>query len=536
MSAEEEKQLRETIVRRAEQFHQRLNPFRGSEANNHAWLQAFGLAESGIVLLGKYDGAGQWAEVVRQLYLGRFLCCLGRQGENNEGISYWGYGLGFVIGYADLMRTVCDIDLYQHPWLRQTARFPMYTVPPNAWAVSFADTGKPNHSVRGPAETRWVRELALRTGDPYALWYSGEREPVGGLAPKPPTDLTPSIYYEDLGWVIFNTSLVDGLRGSTVALHSGRYFAGHQHPDQNSFVINAYGEKLAIDGGYYDWYGSPHFKAYSMTTLAHNTLLVDGAGQAACKSGADGRIAHCFDSPDYGYTVGDASDPEIYDGKLSRFDRRVLFIKPGLVVIHDLVASAAGTARYDWMLHAVAPLETDDSSKSFQVSFPKAALRGRFLAPGSVNLKVTTGFPVEPVDGYSTRPVPPEKYAAEWHLYATPQQPSGQEEFLAAMQIQRLDEQPEPQALVEPLETTGGHGVRVQVGDQIHLILSRKANAEGLLRCDDIETDGQVAAVEVGKDGKILRAMAIGALMLRYKGEVLLDAGAPRDWVKAHPQ
>ncbi|NLS94931.1 MAG: DUF4962 domain-containing protein [Planctomycetaceae bacterium] len=532
MSAEEEKQLRETIVRRAEQFHQRLNPFRGSEANNHAWLQAFGLAESGIVLLGEHDGAAEWAEVVRQLYLGRFLSCLGRQGENNEGISYWGYGLGFVIGYADLMRTVCDIDLYQHPWLRQTARFPMYSVPPNAWAVSFADTGKPNHSVRGPAQTRWVRELALRTGDPYALWYSGEREPVDGLVPKPPTDLTPSIHYEDLGWVIFNTSLVDGLQGSTVALHSGRYFAGHQHPDQNSFVINAYGEKLAVDGGYYDWYGSPHFKAYSMTTLAHNTLLVDGAGQAVCKSGADGRIARYFDSPDYGYTIGDASDPEVYDGKLSRFDRRVLFIKPGLVVIHDLVASAAGAARYDWMLHAVAPLETDDSSKSFQVSFPKAALRGRFLTPGGVNLKVTTGFPVEPVDGYSTRPVPPEKYAPEWHLYATPGKPATEEEFLAVMQIQRLDEQPEPEALIEPLEATGGYGVRVQVGDQIHLILLREANAEGPLRCDSMETDGEVAAVEAGKDGKNLRAMAIGACKLRYKGEVLLDAGAPQDWAR----
>jgi hypothetical protein len=332
--------------------------------------------------------------------------------------------------------------------------------------------------------------------------------------------------------VIFNTSLVDGLQGSTVALHSGRYFAGHQHPDQNSFVIHAYGEKLAIDGGYYDWYGSPHFKAFSMTTLAHNTLLVDGAGQAVCKQGADGRITAYFDSPGYGYTVGDASDPEIYGGKLSRFDRRVLFIKPGFVIVHDLVASTADTARYDWMLHAVKPIETDDSSSSFRISCPSAALRGRFLAPAGVDLKVTTGFPVEPVDGYSTRPVPPEKYVPEWHLYATPQQPAQQEEFLAAMQIQRLDEQPDAEAVIEPIEATGAHGIRIRVGDRTHLILSRKGSTDGPLRCDGLETDGQVAAVELGKDGSILRAMAIGARKLRYKGEVLLDAGARQDWAK----
>lgn len=530
MSVEEEQQLREVIVRRAGQFHGRLNPFRGGEANNHAWLQAFGLAESGIVLLGEHEAAATWAEYVRQLYLGRFLCCLGQQGENNEGISYWGYGLGFIIGYADLMQAVCNIDLYQHPWLRQTARFPMYSAPPGAWAVSFADTGKPNHAVRGPAQTRWVRELALRTGDPYALWYAGEREPVDGLVPKPPTDLTPSIHYQHIGWVIFNTSLVDGAQGATVALHSGRYFAGHQHPDQNSFVIHAYGEKLAIDGGYYDWYGSPHFKAYSMTTLAHNTLLVDGAGQAVCKPGADGRITHYFDSSGYGHTVGDASDPEVYEGRLSRFDRRVLFIKPGFVVIHDLVAAAEKAERYDWMLHAVTPIETEDAKPTFHLACPRAALRGRFLVPADAKLNVTTGFPVEPVDGYSTRPVPPDQYVPEWHLYAAPQQPSAEQEFLVAMQIQRLGEQPEPEAAIEPIDATGAHGLRIRVGDRTHLVLVRKANASGLLRGDGLETDGQVAAVELGPEGSVLRALAIGARKLSHRSQTLLDADKPQDW------
>ncbi|MHB8897927.1 MAG: DUF4962 domain-containing protein [Thermoguttaceae bacterium] len=535
MSPDEERRLREIIVRRAEQFHERLNPFRGSEANNHAWLQAFGLAESGIVLAGEHEAAAQWAEVVRQLYLGRFLCCLGRQGDNNEGISYWGYGLGFVVGYADLMNTVCGIDLYRHPWLRETARFPMYCAPPGAWAVSFADTGKPNHSVRGPAETGWVRQLALRTRDPYALWYCGAREPVDGLEPKPPADLPQSIHYESIGWAIFNTSLVDGRQGATAALHAGRYFAGHQHPDQNSFVVNAWGEKLAIDGGYYDWYGSPHFKAYSMTTLAHNTLLVDGSGQAACTAGADGRIATWVDSPGYGYTVGDASDPEIYGGKLTRFDRRLIFIKPGFVIIHDLVDSTAAAPRYDWMLHAVTPIETDDANSSFTISCPNASLRGRFLAPASVGLKVTSGFPVEPVDGYSTRPVPPDKYVPEWHLYATPQQPVPREEFLAVMQIQRLDEEPDAEAVIEPVEVTGAHGIRIRVGDRTHLVLSRKGNAEGLLRCNSVETDGQVAAVELSADGTVGRALAVGATKLRCNGRQLLDAPAPRNWATPGP-
>jgi hypothetical protein len=152
----------------------------------------------------------------------------------------------------------------------------MYCAPPGAWAVSFADTAKPNHGVRGPAEQRQVRDLAVRTRDPYALWYAGATNAVDGLVPKPPTDLPQSIHYRHIGWVIFNTSLADGLENSTFAMRSGPFYAGHQHDDQNGFVIHAYGEKLAIDSGYYDWWGSPHFKGYSTLTRAHNTLLVNG--------------------------------------------------------------------------------------------------------------------------------------------------------------------------------------------------------------------------------------------------------------------
>lgn len=529
MTPDERDRLRGEIVQRANQFYRSLNPFRRGEANNHAWLRAFGVAESGIVLAGDHDMAVEWVEYVRQLYVGRFLCCLGYQGDNNEGVSYWGYGLVFIVDYADMMKAVCGIDLYQHPWLKQTARFPMYCAPPNAWAVSFADTGMPNHGARGPVQTHRVRDLAIRTRDPYALWYSGQRDPIDGLTPRSPVDLPPSIHYRHVGVAIFNTSLVDGREGVTVAMHSGPYFAGHQHPDQNHFVIHAYGEKLAIDGGYYDWYGSPHFKAYSMQTLAHNTLLVDGEGQAVCKPGADGQVAAYFDSPGYGYVVGDASDPDVYGGRLNRFDRRILFIKPGFVIVHDLVASDAA-ARYDWMLHAIVPIQVDSESKSFSIRCKEAALHGRFFSPAGVGLEVKTGFPAEPVNRYSTDPVPSENYFPESILYATPAQKSSEEEFFAAMQIQRTGANAQPQAKMDQLDADGAYAVRLQCGDRTHVILSRSRDAEGTIRSVDLESDGQLAAIELAADGTILRAMATDARFLQYKGQVLFEGAEPTNW------
>ena len=220
MTPDEERRLREVIVRRAEQFHERLNPFRGGEANNHAWLQAYGLAESGVVLLGEHDAAAEWTELVRQLYLGRFLSCLGRQGENNEGISYWGYGLGFIIGYADMMRAACEIDLYQHPWLRQTARFPMYCA--RGQAVSFAG-GQAEPCSPQASQTRGPRaglRTAIRT-----RCGAGDAAVSGLAAADRPA---PQCYRRRR--VITSTSLVDGCRAA-VALQRYRRT---QHPTKTA--------------------------------------------------------------------------------------------------------------------------------------------------------------------------------------------------------------------------------------------------------------------------------------------------------------
>lgn len=518
------------ILQRTGQFWSHLNPYRSNDAQNHTWLQTLALGESGIVLAGECPEAAAWAEYARQLYVGRFLCSLGQQGDNNEGLSYWSYGLGFIIEYADLLKTVCGIDLFEHPWLSQTARFPMYCAPPGAWAVSFADTGMPNHGTRGPAMTNHVRQLALRTRDPYALWYSQAREPVDGLVPRAPTDLPASIHYRSIGVTIFNTSLVDGREGATVAMHSGRFWAGHQHPDQNHFVIHAYGEKLAIDGGYYDWYGSPHFKAYSMSTLAHNTLLVNGQGQAACTQGADGRTTAYFDAPGYGYTVGDAAQPLIYSGQVKQFDRRLLFIKPGFVVVHDRVASAREAARFDWMLHAIVPITTDASARSFRIPCNNAALQGRFFLPADVTMEVKTGFPVEPVNRYSTNPVPKEQYFPEWTLFARPASEAVETEFFAALQIQRLGDHAEPLAEMTSLESPGARAVRLRCGDRTHLVVFRAPHALGVIRADALATDGDVAAVELDTSTKVVRALAIHATRLTYGEKALHTSPQPADW------
>lgn len=523
LTPDERRRLAAVIAARAGQFWRRLNPFRGNEFNNHAWLQTFGLAESGIVLAGDIPDALDWLQYALDLYVGRFLCALGYQGENNEGITYWSYGLWFIIDYADMMKRVCGIDLFRHPWLSKTARFPIYCAPPGAWAVSFADTGQPNHGVRGPAATARVRALAERTGDPYALWYSGAREPVRGIIPRPPVDLPQSVWYRFIGWVIFNTNLVDGRENVTFAMRSGPFYAGHQHEDLNGFVIHAYGDKLAVDSGHYDWYGSAHFKAYSVRTRAHNCILVNGQDQGSRKKGADGRIAAYFDSPGFGYVVGDVSDPDVYNGQVKRFDRRVLFIKPGFIIIHDVLEAAAGPARWDWLLHTVADIKLDEGKQAFRVAPGGAALSGRFLAPADLSFEVTKGYPVDPVDKYSTRPVPPERWVDEWTLTATPRKKRSEEDFFVVMAIDRGRARDHE---VRQIDARGAWAATVREGTTTHLVLSRLRDSSASASAADVVTDAEFACVS-RRGGQVRRAFMAAGMRLDAGDRALLKASRP---------
>jgi len=479
--------LKASIVARANQFVGRLLPFRGNEFNNHAWLQAFGLAEAGLVLAGDHEPAADWAQYCLDLYVGRFLCALGYDGDNNEGIGYWGYGLSFVVPYAEMMRDVCGLDLFEHPWLAQTGRFPLYTAVPHQHAVSFADTGQPNHGVVGPAATSQVRGLALACRDLYGLWYGGVRGPIDGLAPKPPVDLPPSKVYDFIGWAVFNTDLVDGRDGVTVGLRSGPFYAGHQHEDLNAFVIHAYGEPLAIDGGHYDWYGSPQFNNWSTLTRAHNTLLIDGLDQNSRRPGADGKLTAFVDAPAAGLTVGVTGGPMVYDGRVERFERRLVFLKPGVVLSHDRVIAAKSPVKVGWLLHGIGEMKTQGNDFAFQVG--KASLQGAVVVPADTPLAITTGYPADaqPVDRYSTRPSPPERTPLEYHLHAS-RAAAPEHDVLVAMQVS----QGAPGRLTSaPVPTENGIGARIESDGDTTTIVSRTVS-EGELQGGGLTTDGEL--------------------------------------------
>jgi hypothetical protein len=81
----------------------------------------------------------------------------------------------------------------------------------------------------------------------------------------------------------------------------GPHGGGHGHPDKNSFVLYAGGGVLARDPGT-TAYGVPLQSEWFRTSVAHNTLVVDEASQAA----ATGRSLAFRDEPRWQGAIADA--------------------------------------------------------------------------------------------------------------------------------------------------------------------------------------------------------------------------------------
>jgi len=60
---------------------------------------------------------------------------------------------------------------------------------------------------------------------------------------------------------------------------AGPWGTTHQHDDKLHLSIAAYGRDLLVDGGRYHYSGTP-WRAYFVSSAAHNTVLVDGRGQS----------------------------------------------------------------------------------------------------------------------------------------------------------------------------------------------------------------------------------------------------------------
>lgn len=508
-SADERAAIEANMKSRAAQFQKRLErlPFESRPYDSHAGRLPGFLGECALSFLHEWPEARDWLQYATLLYYTSYPAWGSDDGGWQEGPGYWGAYMQFALHYVVALREAAGLDLMQKPFFRNTPFYGLYTATPYHQHSPFGDgqTGSP----RGLGQVLYV--FSGLTQNPYLRWHAEESKVTIGadvlslatydsrLPARQPLDLPSARSFPAVGLASFHTALGDREHDISFLLRSSPYGGvSHGHADQNAYVIEAFGRGLAMATGYYPWYGSPHHDQWTRATQAVNSILVDGQGQLGRHVEAHGQLTAFASVDGYDYAEGEAAPA--YAGRLERFRRHVVHVRPGTFVLFDDLQSPQ-PARFQWLLHAAHQIAVDEASRVLHVENSPAAMRVQLLLPGQLSFSQTDKFTPEPES--ITR-----EWTNSWHLTASTLEAERHAQFLAVLLVHRQG-QAASLPKVELLPGTGAVGVRLLAPNgQQDVVAFRTDPQAKTVSCGGVESTSRVFAQGQDANGRLLRNFA----------------------------
>jgi hypothetical protein len=372
LTQEERTEIRQIAMKKGVEYTYnaaRQHPWWSNWSRCNWALVIYGAAGvASLAFLGEEEGTPDYVKFFSDK-LQIWLAEGGEDGGWGEGLSYYSYAWFNGIRFIDALKNVSngEVDFFKHPFMSKTFSYPLYfTMPDDSGFVNFS-----NLSGNISATRNIMRKLAAEFQNPYAQWHANKTDSSSPfefiwydphLEPKAPTALPKSKLFKTIHWAVMRTGWTDA-DDILFAMKGGQNDWDHHHLDHNTFILNAYGERLIIDHGY-AWATPPDRIPYANDTKAHNTLLVNGKGQLDGAVGyAGGRGAWQHYTP-----LSDFVHSEHYDGR------------PDCFVIFDTV-EADDPSTFEWLFHTFGNIGVDGDSVT--ITQPNASLAIKILTPES---------------------------------------------------------------------------------------------------------------------------------------------------------
>ncbi|MEX0330318.1 MAG: DUF4962 domain-containing protein [Puniceicoccaceae bacterium] len=379
--------------------------------------------------------ARDWFDFVYHWYRDVFTPWGGDDGGWAEGPAYW-RGVYEHAVFQDALLAIGDSLAYNQPFWRNTGYFQVYFVQPYP-TTGFGDLSNGGQFNMEPGVKHFLDHLARVNGDGHLIAYTQNyedarplprnmgmkvlyraypvaaeywvREFIASDRPMPEpaslTDIPGSRHFRGIGWVAMHSALGQPEEDIMLAFKSSLYGSfSHSHGDQNSFILNAYGEQLAINSGYREYHRSQMHKYYTRHTVSKNNILISRRGQEVQDKTATGRISRFETGDRYVWTTGDATvafnTMQARDDEVRQALRDIVFVDNRYFIIRDHVRLRS-PGRIDWLLHARGPFRHDETSGSMLIEQNGVYLHGRLHSMHSgLQMKAWTGFEIEPDPKY----------------------------------------------------------------------------------------------------------------------------------------
>lgn len=397
---------------------------------------------AGLALWDDIPEARDWYAFAYKWYRDVFTPWGGADGGWAEGVAYWRGVYEHAI-FQDALVLIDDPLAYDTPFWRETGYFQLYFVQPYL-TTSFGDMSNAGKFNMEPGVHHFLKHLARVLQDgylaSYASLYTDERplpreygiktlwrgyptateyllrdfvaSQLPEPEPKPLSELPPYRYFEDIGWVGFHSALGDPENDIQLSFKSSPYGSfSHSHADQNAFILNAFGENLAINSGYREYHRSHHHAFYTRATRSKNAVLINLRGQDVRNKAATGEIRHFEVGERYAWASGESTpayqllQPQL---DLETVRRDVVMIDQTYFLIRDRII-ADDPFMTSWLIHAERPIAHNAGDGTIHI-FNGDAHLGVWLQPldNTLRMKTWSGFDVAVDPDY----VDPEGIAA----------------------------------------------------------------------------------------------------------------------------
>ncbi len=355
--------------------------WRKSFLQNHLWINAASLMVAGAAI---YDDAPQISEkwmTQAEVYYKEAFSALPKDGSTTEGFLYWQYGISHMIYYLNTAQNCGRENYTASEFVKQTGNFANYLVVGEGYKITdtsvfdFSDSDEDCGgayiaelsylaALNRSEQTQWFVHQGLDSRADKKSYWKVLMYYDSTLAQEQPNDeeypcdklfLKTGYGFMRTGWGKNQTALAFHC-GRAVGLDAPYRFktwskgsdlgTGHLHPDMNHISLYYNGYKLLSDDGY-----------TASRTSDHNTLIVNGAGQYGEGKNWTNFDVNPDEGPDavsevkrfigtktYAYAMCDATAAYGKSGMVDKFNRHILFIKKGVVIVIDDIALSDASA------------------------------------------------------------------------------------------------------------------------------------------------------------------------------------------------
>ncbi len=406
LKGEERDVIIKTMSQRGAEVYAVLRDKDNLSPSSNAWHH---LGETAIVFIDDIPEAHAWLEYAMDVFYKNYPVLGDQEGGWHDGIAYWNKDITALSWWMDIMKSALNIDGYKNSYLSHAGDFPLY-VCPNGSEFGFGD----DSDIFSSSElSPLMHVLAERVGNPYWKWFAMQsfkpdrfnnpdyrdmlRLPESSISPVDPNKKLPdSKIFHDVGIASLHVEPFKASDDVHVLFKSSPLGTqSHGFNAQNSFLLWAFGKPLLTWSGHRDWQGSRHQQDWMWETFSDNCITINGQGQKKHSPDARGKIIAEWLSPDFDYVAGDAT--EAYEGRLNKFVRHIMFVKPRIVIMLDeLQAPQPSTFQY----HLNAPNKFSIKAQ-YEIETKNDAATARIMFATPDNLKITqTSGPNPPSIGF----------------------------------------------------------------------------------------------------------------------------------------